>query len=142
MRTVNAQGGGGEFDDWGISKMYRRPLDWQKIIYCHNHKTAPQDAAKVIINNDTESTMELYYEVVRKRATPKEGVTHLFFLTATGARYTQEYWKMNEAFSAANIDNFKLPAPSGYQILVAQKNYQRSLEMLQSIYEPLNRDSP
>ena len=95
------------------------PVTGEMVIYCHHHKTGPQGIAEVVINKTVEQLMESYFKYVRQRLQPDNNVSHLYFLTPTGRRYTQVFRKMKEAFETILDINIKLPPPAKYRIVVA-----------------------
>lgn len=92
--------------------------DGMTIITCKHHKTGPQGAARLVLTKTTDGLFNKYFNLIRQRIKPHEGINHLFFLTANGRKYTQVYRKIQEAININNIKGIELPAPSQYRRVV------------------------
>ena len=88
------------------------------IISCINHKTGPQGRAKLVVDQEDFSHMLDYKTLVRDYIIPNVGCDDLFFLTHTGARYTQVYRKIVESIHANHLFVTIPPPPSSHRIVV------------------------
>ena len=88
------------------------------VMTCMQHKTSTQGPAHLVFNKTTDELLSKYYSLVRQRILPKEGASHLLFLTVNGSRYSQVYRKLQEAITANNIKDVELPKPSQYRKVV------------------------
>jgi len=91
-------------------------LDTEKVIIpCLHHKTGAQGIARLVVTRNIEALLTDYYANIRKRIQPKKFFhTNRFFLTSTGALYTQVYRRITEALSVGKL---KPPRPNEHRIV-------------------------
>lgn len=88
------------------------------MMTCMQHKTSTQGPAHLVFNKTTDKLLSKYYSLVHQRIQPKEGASHLLFLTVNGSRYCQVYRKLQEAITVNNIKDIEDPKPSQYRKVV------------------------
>ena len=89
------------------------------VIPCVHHKTGPKGRAKLVIDNEPDFSYLLDYKfLMRDHLIPNANCHHLFFLTHTGAKYTQVYRKLLEAIKLNDTSVNTPPPPNAHRVKV------------------------
>jgi len=99
----------------------KQTKDGKTVIPCINHKTGAHGRAHLVVEDGDETVLLQYLFLVREKITPNHDCQNLFFLTHTGAQYTQVYRKVCESIRENNLKIDLPPPPGSFRIQVSTK---------------------